>query len=133
MKLSQPIRYVLVGLVAAAGYLVIGGLLGQEQRLNAVTANLVAICLMHPVAFLGHRFITFEYSGPWRASIRRFAITSIATTLVSVATTTLQVRWGVPWPMALLFNCILVPAGTYVAMKLWVFASDHAEVSTSHE
>ncbi len=119
---SQPLRFAFVGLVTAVGYLAIAAALGQGLRFSPVMANFIAICLMHPVAYLSHRLITFKYAGPWRDSVVRFASVALATTLVSCVSTSLQVQWGVPLAIGLTLNCVIVPTATFLLMRMWVFA-----------
>lgn len=116
------VRYVAVGVACAIGYFLVAAALHRYFGWGLQASNLLAILLMHPCSYLGHRHITFQHAGPWLQSLRRFAAMACLSTAVSMLTSWLQDAMDVSVIAGLLVNCVAIPAITFLTLKLWVFA-----------
>lgn len=113
--------YLVVGGVTALGYFATAAWLHQHWGMTLQWANFIAIMCMHPFSYLGHRYFTFQYSGPWTGSILRFAGVAGVSTAVSIFLSFSQFQAGVGFYEALAVNCFMIPAITFVLYRWWVF------------
>jgi putative flippase GtrA len=123
--LGQLIRFGAVGAVATLAHVLAALMAERTLPVSAQGANLVGFATAVLVSYTGHTRVTFDAplrSGP---QFGRFLVLS----LLSLAASSLTV-WVVTGPLGLGFAAamavvaLIVPAVTYLAMRLWVFHSE---------
>lgn len=128
---KQAGKYLLVGITVALGYLVTASTLNSKFGFTFQGANLVAIIVMHPFSYVGHRYFTFSYAGRWLPTIKRFVLVALLSTTVSIIASRFQFALEVEVITAFLINSILVSFITFLVLKLWVFTNIKSKTSIS--
>jgi putative flippase GtrA len=123
----QSLVFGVVGAVLAGVYFVVAYAGSTILHLEPEIASGLTYVLMIPPAYYAHRLITFQSEGLHRVALPRFVVTSFIGTVLSYAVPYWAVRrLGVPDWVTFLMVCVVVPAFSFVAMRLWVFAVGHA-------
>lgn len=123
--LGQIIRFGGVGGIATLAHVLVALVAERGLDLTAQQANLVGFLIAVLLSYFGHSRFTFQ-SG--RGSSDRFlrfvtvALTGLAASSLTVAMVTQGL--GLPFAVAMAAVAVAVPAASFVAMRIWVFA-DH--------
>jgi putative flippase GtrA len=119
-----PIRFVLVGGVAAGVHygvaLGLNGLLGVPPG----WANPLAFASAFPVSYVGHRYFSFpDARQPHRLALPRFAAVAVSSFLGNQALL-LALLHQLAWPfwLALGTTLVTVAVATYALSRYWAFA-----------
>ena len=114
-------RFVFVGGLSTILYGMFSVALIWILNFSAFTAHLTAYALVVPFSFLGHRRITFSYSGPEIWAFIRFLVTSVLALFFSsllvwhLEATQSPAFWGI------IATMVVVPLVSYTILSLWVF------------
>ena len=122
----QSLVFGVVGAVLAGVYFVLAYAGSAILDLAPQVASGLTYILLIPPAYYAHRMITFQSDGAHRVALPRFVVTSTIGTVLSYAVPYWAVReFGAPDWLTFLMVCVVVPAFSFVAMRLWVFAVGH--------
>ena len=124
--LAQLFRFGFVGGLATLVHVLMALAAQTAFNLPAQGANLAGFCAAVVVSYLGHMRFTFAVSAGSGAQFLRFAVLSCLSLMTSSATVWLiTTQLGASFAMAMVAVTVLVPAASFVAMRLWVFS--HSE------
>ncbi len=121
--LAQLLRFGIVGGLATLVHVLAALSARAAFGLTEQKANLIGFCVAVLVSYIGHMRFTFDIRGGSRAQFLRFVVMSglslaISSGLVWLVTAQL----GFSFTVAMGAVVVLVPAASYLAMRLWVFA-----------
>ena len=114
------------GGVAIASLLVYSSLytiLAETTPINAVSISIIAYATAMIVSFVGHKYVTFAVIGNIRAQVLKFATLHCICLVVTALITDVVVNvlyW--PYGVGILLVDIVIPALSFLALKLVVFA-----------
>ena len=126
-------RYLVVGGGAALGYLAVAFLLEHTFDWSPAQSSVTAFLTMLPVAYLGHKWITFQSTKAHRQEFPRFLFAAIAGVTLSAF-----VPWWVIECLGLdpligyVAACIVVPAVNYALLTGFVFLWRSHERARKH-
>jgi putative flippase GtrA len=119
---GKLLRYGGVGAVVTVLYSALTGLLMELLRTPAIAASVGAFLLVLPLAYWGHRVISFRHDARENRQLRRFVIAMSAAFLVSsLSVLTLVNGLGAHYGVALLVTMLLVPTVNFIILDRWVF------------
>jgi putative flippase GtrA len=116
-----------VALTSLLVYSSLYAILAEMSTLAAVVISIIAYTTAMSVSFVGHKYITFGSIGDTKTQILKFLALQGVCLLATVLITSLVVnvmRW--PYGLAILLVDIFIPAISYLALKLVVFADKPA-------
>jgi len=122
--MKRPFFFVLVGALAALTHLTVVYLLVEFAAMPPAQANVVAFMVAFVVSFLGQRRYTFGCGAPWRRSMARWGMVSLAAFALNqlLFTQALQHLPGQPYLLLLTVVTLMVAALSFLLAKLWAFA-----------
>ncbi len=121
--LAQLIRFGLVGGLATLTHVLVAITVRALFQAPPQAANLVGFAAAVVLSYLGHARFTFGVDTQSGAQAWRFVMLSgLSLLLSSGAVWMITDRLGYPFPLAMAAVTVLVPVGSYVAMRFWVFA-----------
>lgn len=115
-------RFTLVGIANALVYAAATRLYVDVWGVNAAVAGGLGYATAVPIAFLGHRGLTFQAQGALWPQFVRFVATHFLGFVLAAA-----IPWLVcdllGWPLwvGIGITILMVPVATYVVMDRWVF------------
>lgn len=115
-------RFSTVGLLATACYFALANLFMVVGILAPAAASVTAYLLAMAVSFLGQSRYTFGAEGN-RGEFARFCLLSAVGLAISFGAVRIAEHVGAPPFWGTLATAMLVPALSFAAMKLWVFAA----------
>lgn len=113
-------RFGIVGILATLTYLIVSNLLifmGMVPTVASITAYLAGMI----VSFLGQSKFTFKMARTQRHQFVRFCVLSLMGLLISYLTVVAASVANAPPVLGTIATAALVPALSFVVMKLWVF------------
>jgi putative flippase GtrA len=115
-------RFSLVGAIATAVYLLAALVAVELLGAGPIAGATAGFCASFAVSYVGHFHFTFAVPGRYRDYVLRFAISSVASFLVStlvmwLATKLLQMDYRI----ALIAIAIIIPVCSYLVNRFWVF------------
>ncbi len=118
-------RFGLVGLAATLTHLGVAtfanGVLGVEPFL----ANVIGFVIAFAVGFGGHQWFTFANEAPFFRALRRYGLIALLGFAVNNVVLSAALALDVIGETAALAAAVLVvPAGTFLASRLWGFAPE---------
>lgn len=119
----EIVRFAITGVLATVThYLVLWA--GVEQAgMSPVPANGLAFCTAVGVTYAGQSLWVFRVETHGWAQLRKFLVTALAGLAANMGLMALLNRGlGLDYRVAFLVILVVVPAGTFVANKYWVFA-----------
>jgi putative flippase GtrA len=121
-ELSRLARFSAVGVIATVVHIGVAMVAVATAGMNATVGAMIGFLSAFIVSYVGHFRFTFAASGRYRDYLVKFAVTSLAsfllsTTAVWLATTVL----GVDYRLALFALAIIVPVCNYLVNRFWVF------------
>jgi putative flippase GtrA len=116
------VRFSMVGGLATGVYLLAAlitvGLLGASPMVGAT----VGFCASFVVSYIGHFRYTFAVQGRYRDYLVKFAVSSLASFLVSTLVMWLATKWlMIDYRIALVAVAITIPICSYAVNRFWVF------------
>lgn len=89
---------------------------------SAATASAFGYAVAVPVAFIGHRRVTFDVDGKVTPQFARFIITQLIGFSVAVLVSWLVCDWGgLQIAYGVVSAAVIVPLISYLMMDRWVF------------
>ena len=121
-ELSRLARFSAVGVIATVVHIGVAMVAVAAAGVNPTVGAMIGFLSAFIVSYVGHFRFTFAASGRYRDYLLKFAVTSLAsfllsTTAVWLATTVL----GVDYRLALFALAIIVPVCNYLVNRFWVF------------
>jgi len=125
-------RFSAVGTIATVAHIVVAAILVAAAGANPTVGAMIGFVAAFMVSYFGHFRFTFAASGRYRDYLLKFAISSLASFLLStgavwVATAIL----GIDYKPALIALGIIVPLCNYLMNRFWVFLRPRAVSSRS--
>lgn len=121
--LAQLVRFAGVGGLATAVHVLVALLVQAALPVSAQGANLAGFGAAVVLSYLGHARVTFGVSARSGPQVLRFVVLSGLGLATSSATVWLMTtKLGASFGAAMVAVAILVPAASYLAMRLWVFS-----------
>lgn len=115
-------RFTLVGLANTLAYAAATWVYVDVWGLSATVGGSLGYATAVPIAFWGHRELTFQVQGAARPQFVRFISTHALGLLLATAITWLVVDlWGGPLWVGIVATIFTVPVATYIVMDRWVF------------
>jgi putative flippase GtrA len=121
-ELWQLARFSTVGVIATVVHIGVAMIAVAAARLNPTIGAMIGFLSAFIISYVGHFRFTFNASGRYRDYLLKFAVSSLAsfllsTTAVWFATSIL----GVDYKPALIALAIIVPVCNYLMNRFWVF------------
>jgi putative flippase GtrA len=121
---TEVSRFTVVGILATLTYLIASNAMMFLAGMNPVIASVGAYLLGMIVSFFGQSRITFRVGQVSLSHYYRFAVLSFFGLLFSYLSVILVVDYFGQHPFwATIATVVIIPAASYVIMKVWVFAS----------
>lgn len=120
--LGQCGRFAIVGMAATLTHVGIALLTTYLFVLSPLQANLAGFILAVGVSFQGHLRVTFRVQNPQWRHLYRFIVLSVTSLAVSSLITAVCTRSGGDMRLAMALVALIVPASSFLAARLWVFA-----------
>ena len=129
---AQLLRFGAIGAASTFVHIVVAVMMLRLANFTPLQANFAGFCCALLFSYIGHVLYTFNATLTRPEQFTRFcfvALVGLATSssVVWVFTTKL----GLGFPVAMAGVAILVPAMTYLALRLWVFAPKGQNAETS--
>ena len=133
-ELSRLARFSAVGVCATVVHIGVAMAAVAAAGVNPTVGAMIGFLSAFIVSYVGHFRFTFAASGRYRDYLLKFAVTSLAsfllsTTAVWLATTVL----GVDYKPALVALAIIVPVCNYLMNRFWVFLQPGGGASREFE
>ena len=118
----QLVGFLAVGGSAALGYAAVSATLIARLDFPAWLASALAYALMIPLAYWGQRRFAFRSSAPHAAAVPKYFAVQLGGLVAAAGLSQLVHDWvGVPPFIAFLGVAAIVAAGTFLAMRTWIF------------
>jgi len=121
--IGQITRFAVVGAAATLIHVVVALLVTSAFALAPLVANLAGFSVAVAVSFWGHLRVTFRVEKPQRQHLYRFIVLSLVSLAVSSLITATWTYWGGSMIVAMSFVTLIVPSMSFVAARLWAFAT----------
>jgi len=118
----QMIRFGSVGGLATVFHVIVAVLMRDAFGVSPLQANFAGFCGALFLSYVGHAYLTFGTALRGPHQFLRFLFVAVSGLVVSSATVwCLNIQFGLSFEFAMVAVAVLVPAASYVAMRLWVF------------
>jgi putative flippase GtrA len=115
-------RFSVVGAVATAVHIGVAMLAVAAAGANPTAGSAIGFVAAFTVSYFGHFRFSFRVTGRYRDYLLKFAVSSLASFLLSTASVWLATAIiGVDYKPALVALAIIVPVGNYLVNRFWVF------------
>lgn len=128
LKTQEILRFGIVGITATATHFLLLGAGVDLLHLPPVPVNAIAFSMAAFITFFGQLLWVFPgHDGLNRARVTKFLASLLAgmagnTAIMAISTHGL----GLPYQVGFLISLVLVPAGSFLLNKLWVFREEAA-------
>jgi putative flippase GtrA len=120
---GRIIRFSLVGICATFVYILVSILANEIFRITPVLASILAQIAGFVVSYFGHSVYSFQVKADHRLFLRRFALITSLTFVLSTSATWLIADVGRFSPrVAIAVVAVLIPFVSYLCNRFWVFA-----------
>ena len=116
------VRFSAVGGVATMVYVTAAMIAVAFGGVSPTVGAVIGFCASFLVSYVGHFHFTFAVPGRYRDYVLKFAISSLASFLISTTT-----MWGmtnvlmIDYKIALVAVAVLIPICSYLFNRFWVF------------
>lgn len=116
------VRFSAVGGLATAVYVAAAMLAVAIGGVSPVVGAVIGFCASFLVSYVGHLRFTFAMPGRYRDYVVKFAVSSLASFLISTFT-----MWAateilrIDYKIALVMVAVLIPVCSYLVNRFWVF------------
>ena len=115
-------RFGAVGATATLLHLATALALVNHAGFSVQAANLAAFLTALSASFFGHYHFSFRSDAPYRSAAPRFLLVSVAAYLASaLLIAVLAAMPIVPQNLVIVLACLVIPAASYAANRLFVF------------
>lgn len=121
-QLEQIMRFLLVGVIAAAVHFSMVVLLVQSYHYLPLIANVGGFVVSFQVSYWGHR--TWTFSGTevlHREAYPRLVAVQVVNFAMNESLYYFFLSMNLPYQVALLIVLAILPAFTFISSKFWVF------------
>ncbi len=117
--IHQFIKFAIIGILAAATHLSVLTLFIEIAHIHALAANAMAFLCAFTVSYLGQCFWTFQSREP--ALSKYLFVALFAISLSELGLYMLHYKYGIHYQSAILMTYTIIPLGTFMLNKYWVF------------
>jgi putative flippase GtrA len=115
-------RFSAVGTIATVAHIVVAVIVVAAAGANPTAGAMIGFVAAFMVSYFGHFRFTFAASGRYRDYLLKFAVSSLASFLLSTAAVWLATSiLGIDYKPALITLAIIVPLCNYLVNRFWVF------------
>ena len=122
--MGKGFRFIGIGLLNTASYLIITWGLAATTKLDVKIINLIAYLACMALSYIGHRKVTFRSKNQIRNEAWRFVITNLVNLLASTMLLMAVERIGFSRYMATALSALMIMASSFVMMQIWVFRDE---------
>jgi putative flippase GtrA len=127
------VRFLLIGGIATAVYVSAALMAVEWAGRSPMVSSTVGFCASFAVSYLGHFHFTFAVPGRYRDYVVRFAVSSLASFLISTLAMWLSTKLlELDYRIALIAVAIIIPVCSYLINRFWVFL-DQLDVASSDQ
>jgi putative flippase GtrA len=133
-ELSRLARFSAVGVIATVVHIAVAMVAVAAAGVNPTVGSMIGFLSAFIVSYVGHFRFTFAASGRYRDYLVKFAVTSLASFMLSTSAVWLATTVvGVDYKLALIALAIIVPVCNYLVNRFWVFLQPRGVSSRSLE
>jgi len=115
-------RFSAVGTIATVTHIVVAMIVVATAGENPTVGAMIGFVAAFMVSYFGHFRFTFAASGRYRDYLLKFAVSSLASFLLSTAAVWVATAvLGIDYKPALIALGIIVPLCNYLMNRFWVF------------
>lgn len=116
------VRFSLMGGIATAVYVLAALMAVEWGGFSPMLSSTLGFCASFAVSYLGHFHFTFSVPGRYRDYVVRFAVSSLASFLISTLVMWLTAKLlELDSRIALMVVGIIIPICSYLINRCWVF------------
>ena len=133
-ELSRLARFSAVGAIATVVHISVAMIVVAAAGANPTVGAMIGFVAAFMVSYFGHFRFTFAASGRYRDYLLKFAVSSLASFLLSTAAVWVATAiLGIDYKPALIALAIIVPVCNYLVNRFWVFLQPRGVSSRSLE
>jgi putative flippase GtrA len=118
----RSVRISLVGAIATAIYMLTAMTAVERLHVSPMIGATLGFCASFAVSYIGHFHFTFAVPGRYRDHVVKFAVSSIASFLISTAAMWLATKLlRIDYRIALIAIAFIIPICSYLVNRFWVF------------
>ena len=133
-ELSRLARFSAVGAIATVVHISVAMIVVAAAGANPTVGAMIGFVAAFMVSYFGHFRFSFAASGRYRDYLLKFAVSSLASFLLSTAAVWVATAiLGIDYKPALIALAIIVPVCNYLVNRFWVFLQPRGVSSRSLE
>jgi putative flippase GtrA len=122
-------RFSIVGVVATVLHIGVAMIAVAAAGANPTVAAMIGFTAAFAVSYFGHFRFTFAASGRHRDYLLKFAVSSLASLVLSTGTVWVATAiLGIDYKPALFALAVIVPVCNYLVNRFWVFLQPGADL-----
>jgi putative flippase GtrA len=127
-------RFSAVGAIATVAHIVVAMIVVAAAGANPTVGAMIGFVTAFMISYFGHFRFTFAASGRYRDYLLKFAVSSLASFMLSTAAVWVATAiLGIDYKPALIALAIIVPLCNYLVNRFWVFLQPRGVSSRSLE
>jgi putative flippase GtrA len=127
-------RFFAVGTIATIVHIGVAMIVVADAGANPTVGAMIGFIAAFMVSYFGHFRFSFAASGRYRDYLLKFAVSSLASFLLSTAAVWVATGiLGIDYKPALIALAIIVPVCNYLVNRFWVFLQPRGVSSRSLE
>jgi putative flippase GtrA len=127
-------RFFAVGTIATIVHIGVAMIVVAAAGANRTVGAMIGFVAAFMVSYFGHFRFSFAASGRYRDYLLKFAVSSLASFLLSTAAVWVATAiLGIDYKLALIALAIIVPVCNYLVNRFWVFLQPRGVSSRSLE
>jgi putative flippase GtrA len=124
--LSRIVRYCSVGFLITATYFAATVVAFEWTQAMSIVCSLIGFFIALPIAYAGHRYISFRSTGRHVVELPRFIVaTSTMFVVSSVSIVVFVDLLHTSYLVPLTITSLLVPLVNFLVLQMWVFRGEH--------
>ena len=121
-EIWRLVRFSIVGGLATVVYLAAALIAVELLSMSPMIGALAGFSASFVVSYIGHFHFTFAAPGRYRDYVLRFAVSSLASFLISTLAMWSATKWFmIDYRIALVAIAIIIPICSYLLNRFWVF------------
>ena len=133
-ELWRLARFFAVGTIATIVHIGVAMIVVAAAGANPTVGAMIGFVAAFMVSYFGHFRFSFAASGRYRDYLLKFAVSSLASFLLSTAAVWVATAiLGIDYKLALIALAIIVPVCNYLVNRFWVFLQPRGVSSRSLE
>jgi putative flippase GtrA len=117
--LSRIVRYCSVGFLITATYFAATVVAFEWTQAMSIVCSLIGFFIALPIAYAGHRYISFRSTGRHVVELPRFIVATSTMFVVSSVSIVVFVD------LLHTITSLLVPLVNFLVLQMWVFRGEH--------